>query len=143
MSERATWRERRRDAVTALAAADDKRRARETEQARAMLAEFVAQRRAAGVAPRPLRARVPGRRTTYRTGLTGWYLRANRSLAVGEDAAFYILYVPPSTMARIRGVTIEPSDPPLVVGRGARDGESIDLAELLRRAQAVVRRSDA
>ena len=134
MSERATWRERRRDAATALAAADDKRRARETEQARALLAEFVRQRRAAGAAPTLLRARVPGRRTTYRTGLSGWYLRANRSLAVGEDGSFYILDVAPSLAARIRGLTVEPSDPPLVVGRGARDGESIELAELLRRA---------
>lgn len=134
MSDRATWRANRRDAVTALAAADDRRRARESERARAMLAEFVAGRRAAGAAPVPLRARIPGRRTTYRTGLSGWYLRANRSLAVGEDGSFYILDVPPSLRARLRGVTVEPADPPLVVGRGARDGETIELAELLRRA---------
>lgn len=134
MSDRTTWRDRRRDAVIARAAADDRRRARETEQARAMLAEFVTGQRAAGVAPQPLRARVPVRRTTYRTGLTGWYLRANRSLAVGVDGSFYILDVPPSLVARVRGVTVEPSDPPLVVGRGARDGEAIELAELLRRA---------
>lgn len=101
-----------------------------------MLAEFVAGQRAAGVAPQPLRARVPGRGKSYRTGLTGWYLRKNRSLAVGEDGSYYILDVPPSLVARFRGVTIEPSDPPLVVGRGARDGESIELAELLRRARA-------
>lgn len=134
MSDRAEWREQRRDAVTALAAADDRRRAREAEQARAMLAEFVAGQRDAGVAPEPLRARVPGRRTTYRTGLSGWYLRVNRSIAVGEDGSFYILDVPAGLRARLRGVTLEPSDPPLVVGRGARDGESIELAELLRRA---------
>lgn len=137
MSDRGSWQRRRRDAVTSLAAADDRRRARETAQARALLAEFVAERRAAGIAPIPLRARVPGRRTTYRTGLTGWYLRTNRSLAVGADGSFYILDVPPSLVARVRGVTVEPSDPPLVVGRGARDGEAIELAELLRRARAV------
>lgn len=134
MSDPATWREQRRDAVTGLAAADDRRRARENEWARAMLAEFVAGQRAAGVPPQRLRARVPGRGTTYRTGVTGWYLRTNRSLAVGVDGAFYILDVPPRLTARVRGVTVEPSDPPLVVGRGARDGETIELAELLRRA---------
>lgn len=138
MSDRATWQQRRREAVTALAAADDRRRAREIERARAMLADFVAQCRAAGAPPTPLRARVPGRRATYRTGLTGWYLRANRSLAVGEDGSFYILDVPPSLASRIRGVTVEPSDPPLVVGRGARDGETIELAELLQRARDAV-----
>jgi len=35
--------------------------------------------------------------------------------------------------ARLRGVTVEPQDPPLQVGRGARDGESIDLDALLAR----------
>ena len=79
-------------------------------------------------------ARVPGRRTTYRTERTGWYVRQNRSLAIGADGGFYVLDVPASVKSRMFGATVVPSDPPLVVGRGARDGESIDLAELLRRA---------
>ena len=84
-----------------------------------------------GEAPVPLRARAAGRRTTYRTGLAGWYLRRNKTLAIGVDGTFLILDVPPSARACFRGTHVAPSDPPLVVGRGARDGESIDLADLL------------
>jgi hypothetical protein len=93
-----------------------------------------------GEVPVRLRARVAGRRTTYRTGHLGWYVRRNRTLAVGEDGSFLILEVPASLRSRIGGVDIAPSDPPLVVGRGARDGETIDLADLLaQRLETPVR----
>ncbi|MBE9937819.1 hypothetical protein G8C60_01520, partial [Cellulosimicrobium cellulans] len=61
----------------------------------------------------------------------GWYLRRNHSVAVGEDGEFYVLSVPGGVRARLRGVAVEPSDPPLVLGKGGRDGESIDLADAL------------
>jgi hypothetical protein len=51
---------------------------------------------------------------------------------VGEDGSFYILSVPGGLRARFTGVTVPPSDPPLVVGAGGRDGESIPLPDLLR-----------
>jgi len=79
-----------------------------------------------------LRAQVVGTNTSYRTDLTGWYLRRNRSLAVDVEGNFYILGVPASLKARVAGVRVAPSDPPLIVGQGARDGESLPLAELLR-----------
>lgn len=34
-------------------------------------------------------------------------------------------------MARLTGVKLQPTDPPLVVGRGGRDGETGDLREFL------------
>ena len=38
---------------------------------------------------------------------------------------------PTSAVARLRGPRLAPSDPPLVVGLGGRDGESMPLADLL------------
>lgn len=126
--------ERRRDrdeAVAARAAAEDRRRATERARAQALVDDFVRAMRERGEPPVPLRARAAGRRATYRTDRVGWYVRRNKALAVGQDGSFLILDVPASLGARVRGVTITPSDPPLVVGRGARDGEAIDLADLL------------
>ena len=42
-----------------------------------------------------------------------------------------MLSTPSSVAARLTGVTLTPSDPPMELGRGARDGESIPLAEAL------------
>jgi hypothetical protein len=39
---------------------------------------------------------------------------------------------PTSVRSLLRGTTLAPSDPPLVVGAGGRDGESIPLPDLLR-----------
>jgi hypothetical protein len=96
------------------------------------LAEFVRVMKERGVEPRPLRASVAGSGTSYRTDVTGWYLRRNRSLGADTDGNFYILGVPASLKARLLGVRILPSDPPLTVGLGARDGESMPLEQLLR-----------
>jgi hypothetical protein len=127
-----SWREERRQAAAEHAAALERKKAAETAQARALLTDFIATLRERGVQPEPLRAQVVGSNASYRTNLTGWYLRRNRSLAVDIDGNFYILGVPPSLKARVAGVHVQPSDPPLVVGQGARDGESMPLAELLR-----------
>ncbi|NUR94485.1 MAG: hypothetical protein HOV67_04405 [Kribbellaceae bacterium] len=127
-----SWREERRQAAVEHAAALERKKAAETAQARALLTDFIATLRERGVEPEPLRAQVVGSSASYRTDLTGWYLRRNRSLAVDVDGNFYILGVPASLKSRVAGVHVEPSDPPLVVGQGARDGESMPLADLLR-----------
>ena len=101
-------------------------------RARELLLDFVKTMNERGVGPEALRAQVVGSNASYRTDLTGWYLRRNRSLAVDVDGNFYILGVPASLKSRVAGVHVPPSDPPLVVGQGARDGESMPLAELLR-----------
>ena len=126
------WQQRRRDAAAEPAATLERRRAAETEEARVLVDEFVAQARAQGLRTSRLLARAHNGRSLYRTGITGWYLKRNGSLAVGEDGAFYILSSPTSLTARLRGVTVQPSDPPLAVGVGARDGESMPLRELIR-----------
>jgi hypothetical protein len=127
-----SWREERRQAAVEHAAALERRKASETAQARQLLTDFIATLKERGVEPEPLRAQVVGTNTSYRTSLTGWYLRRNRSLAVDVEGNFYILGVPASLKARVAGVHVVPSDPPLIVGQGARDGESLPLAELLR-----------
>lgn len=126
------WREQRREAVQAHAEALARKQAAETERARALVAEFVAAMRAAGIPVHPLRARADGGTVTYRTGVRGWYVRRNHAMAVGEDGAFYLLDVPRSVAARLTGATLTPSDPPLQAGVGARDGESMPLEQLLR-----------
>jgi len=128
----ASWRRQRQEAVTARAAALDRQRAREIVEAQALIDEFVRGLQERGVAPGQLRARVPDRRLTYRTPHAGWYIRRNKSLAIGAGGEFYILDVPASLRSRLFGADVRPSDPPLTVGRGARDGESIGLADLLR-----------
>ena len=78
-----------------------------------------------------------GRRSTpvsrVKTDKRGWYLRKNQSVAVGEDGGYYILTVPGGLKERLRGVQLRPSPPPLIVGKGGRDGETGDLAEFLAR----------
>jgi hypothetical protein len=127
------WQRRRRHAVTVHAEAQERRRAAEASQARSMVADFVRKARERGLPAERLAARPYTGRGRYRTGLRGWYLKADRSMAVSEDGAFYLLGVPASLRARFTGVTLEPHDPPLVVGQGGRDGESIPLATLLER----------
>jgi hypothetical protein len=132
MTGEASWREQRREAVQAHADALARKQAAETERARALVAEFVAAMRSAGIEAGPLRARAGDGAVTYRTGLRGWYVRRNRAMAVGEDGSFYLLDVPRSAAARLTGAKVTPSDPPLQAGVGARDGESMPLERLLR-----------
>jgi hypothetical protein len=132
MGDGSDWPRRRREAFTAHAAALDRQRATETTRARALLAGFVREMVERGLPPERLRARVPDRRTTYRTNLTGWYLRRNRSLAVSVAGELYLLDTSPSLRGWLLPVRLRPIDPPLRVGVGARDGESIPLERLLR-----------
>jgi hypothetical protein len=128
--------ERRRE-LTERAAyhADVKRRRGEEESAKAqvLIDRFVADAKEAGLPTEELTARPwsgPGR---YRTGLVGWYLRANRSVGVSIDGKYYVLVVPPVRLGRWRTVHVEPTPPPLIVGKGAGDGEVFDLDVLLRK----------
>ena len=123
-----------RDNAERLAELADLRRRGEAAAASKLLQQFVADAVAAGITPGPLVVRRPGRRRRIRTDRTGWYLRRDHSLAVTQDGDFVVLNPPLPWHAGLRGpVSVPASDPPLVVGRGGRDGDSIDLAELLRR----------
>ena len=131
MQDTSDWSAQRRAAAGAHAARAARIREAETVRAREKVAAFVAEARHRGLVTVPLLARSGDRKGTYRTGLTGWYLTRNGSLAVSEDGGYYVLSCPPSLLGRLRGVTLVPTDPPLQVGAGARDGESIALDVLL------------
>ena len=131
--DRAAWLEQRRQAVDGHAAALDAGRAAEAEKAAALLAGFVRRATERGLTPAVLSAQSFNGRATYRTKLRGWYLKSNRSVAVGTDGRFYALTVPSSLRARFTGADVEPSTPRLVIGAGGRDGETMPLAELLER----------
>lgn len=130
------WRARQAQDAAARARHLDAQRAAEGAQARVILDEFVAEAIRRGLPTVPLRARSRDGRWTYRTPLRGWYLRRNQTVAATPDGSFYLLVVPAGFAGVLRGVTPEPSDPPLILGKGARDGESIDLADALTRVLA-------
>lgn len=126
--------ERRREAVEFQVQQQARNQARETEQARALIERFVQDAQAAGLPTQELKAvDADGRR--YRTGVQGWLLRRNGTSGIGHDGSFYLLGFAGGTGARlsalVRGAPLHASDPPLVMGRGGRDGESIPLADLL------------
>ena len=126
------WKERRREAAAEHAATLDRKGAAETGEARALVDDFVTQATSRKLRTSSLLARAHNGRSRYRTGLTGWYLKRNGSLAVSEHGDFYIMSATSSLRSRLTGTTLAPSDPPLAVGVGARDGESMPLKELLR-----------
>ncbi|UZN04476.1 hypothetical protein [Cellulomonas sp. S1-8] len=132
----AQWRAQRREAAAAHAAALAGRQRAESTRARALIAQFVADARAGSVAPVRLHVRSYDGRARYRTPLEGWYLRRDETVGVDTAGEFYVLTAPPSLVARFRGVRPEPQDPPLVIGAGGKDGESIDLPDALARVLA-------
>ena len=131
--ERAAWQERRRQAVAGHAAALAAGRAAEAGEAGALLDAFVRRAAERGLEPHPLVARSFDGRATYRTRVLGWYLKSNRSVAVGADGAYYVLTVRASLRARFTGADLAPSMPRLIVGAGGGDGETVPLAQLLDR----------
>ncbi len=127
--------ERRRE-LTERAAyhAEVQRRRSEEESAKAqvLIDRFVERATEAGVATEELTARPWSGSGRYPTGIVGWYLRRDGSVGVGRDGAFYVLIVPPVRFGRWRTVRVDPTPPPLVVGKGAGDGEVVDLDVLLQ-----------
>ena len=103
----------------------------ESAKAQVLVDMFLTEARAAGLKPESLQATLFDGKTV-KTDKSGWYIRKNRSLAVGDDGAFYILTVPGGWKERIRGVRLQSSPPPLEIGKGGRDGESGPLADFLR-----------
>src|SRR3954447_6196878 len=114
------------------AQAERLRREQEAAEAQVLIDRFVAQATEAGLPTEELTARPWSGRGRYRTGVVGWYLRRDRSVGVGVDGSFYLLAVPPVRFGRWRPAPVKPSPPPLQVGKGARDGESFALDDLLK-----------
>jgi len=111
-----------------LAAAQDRA---DSRQAQKLIDEFVAAANQKGIAPAPLRATLYTGQSV-KTDKVGWYLRKNKSLAIGEDGSYYVLTVPGGLRERLSGVKLKRTPPPLIVGKGGRDGESGDLADFLK-----------
>ncbi len=111
----------------------------ESVAAQKLIDQFLVDARAAGLTPEPLRATLFGGSAgaTARTDKTGWYLRNNRSVAVGEDGSYYVLVVAGGLVERLRGVQLTASPPPLVIGKGGKDGESGELVDYLRKRLAA------
>lgn len=128
-----SWAEQRTEAARLQAERLRERQDAEHVRAEAMLVEFVAAARGARLEPEPLVIRGYGGRGTARTPLRGWYLRTDRTAAVSDDGGFYVLTAPLTLLDRLRGVLPEPKRPPLVLGAGGKDGDSIELAVALER----------
>ncbi len=111
--------------------AQRRRSEQESAKAQVLVDRFVAQARQAGLATEELTARPWSGRGRYRTGVTGWYLLRDRSVGVGLDGSYYVLLVAPVPFGRWRTVRVAPTPPPLQVGKGARDGESVAIDALL------------
>ena len=58
-------------------------------------------------------------------------MKADKSMAVDRDGNFYLLTSPVSLKDRLVGTHPKSSEPPLILGKGGRDGEQIDLVEAL------------
>lgn len=125
------WSAQRREVIAAQEAALQRARQDEHERATARIRAAIARWREAGIEPVPLRALPYSGAGSIRTGLTGWYLKQDRSIAVDDEGNYYVMRVDGGLLSRLRGATPDPSPAPLVVGRGARDGETFDLDELL------------
>lgn len=136
LDDAARWRAQRREAAGAHAAALAARQRAESARARALITQFVADARRQGVAPVPLHVRSYDGAARYRTPLEGWYLRRDGTVGVDTAGEFYVLTAPSSLVARFRGVRPLPQDPPLVIGAGGKDGESLDLPVALARVLA-------
>ena len=104
----------------------------EAAQAQVLIDDFVTRAKAKGIAPVPLRATLYTGQSV-KTDKVGWYLRKNETLAIGDDGAYYILTVPGGLKERLRGVHLEPSPPPMSVGKGGKDGDTGDLKDYLER----------
>jgi hypothetical protein len=130
------WAQQRKHAIDVHAADAARREQADTAAARAMIAEFLATASSRGLEPVGLTARSYDGRHRYRTGLRGWYLRADESVAIGVDGEFYVLSVPSSARNRISGARLAPARPRLVLGEGGRDGDRITLRALLDRLLA-------
>ncbi len=110
----------------------EQRQRAEHERAGRLLREFVAVARDRLPAER-LRVRGYGGRGSARSDVTGWYLRADQAAGVGTDGEFYILTAPLGLPDRLRGMSLQPSPAPMVLGAGGKDGDSIDLPDALER----------
>lgn len=105
----------------------------ESVAAQVLIDEFVATAAARGLNPEPLRALLMDG-TRVKSDQVGWYINKGQTLAIAPDGRFFKLLTTGGRFARFTGVKLTASLPPMVVGRGGRDGETGDLKDFLDRA---------
>lgn len=126
------WASGRREAAEELQRRLEERKRLESEKAQAIIDAFLASAQTDAVPPEPLmvKGRSGGR---AKTTLRGWYLKTDNSVAVATDGRFYVLTADLGLRERLRGYTPKPTPPPLIVGEGGGDGETIDMTDALQR----------
>lgn len=127
------WTERRREAAEEHADRLRRRQEAESARAQAMLDEFTAAALRAELPTTRLVVTGYGGRGRATSDIEGWYVRGDQSMGVGTDGKLYVLSAPLGVLDRLRGIHLTPIAPPLVLGAGGRDGDSIDLADALER----------
>jgi len=105
----------------------------ESIAAQELVDAFIAEAASRDLTPEPLRALLMDG-TRVKSDQVGWYVNKGRTLAIAPDGRFFQLLTTGGRLARFTGVKLTPSPPPLVVGRGGRDGETGDLKDFLARA---------
>lgn len=128
-----SWVDQRTEAAHEHRARLEARAQVEHAKAREIISRFMPVARERGLAPAPLRAKAYSGRGSARSNVSGWYLRHDSSVGLGDDGEFYVLSAPLGPFDRLTGVTLEPSPPPLVLGAGGKDGDSIALVDALER----------
>ena len=111
--------------------AQQRRADAESAKAQVFVDRFVARATDTGVPTEELTAAPWSGRGRYRTGVQGWYLKQDRSIGVGADGGYYVLVVAPQRFGQFRRISIDRTPPPLQVGKGGRDGDSVALDTLL------------
>jgi hypothetical protein len=129
----AQWRAEQAERANYHVQANRRRDEEESAKAQALIDRFVERATQAGLPTEELTARPWSGSGRYRTGVVGWFLRRNGSVGVATDGRFYVLNVAPVTLGRWRTVRIQPSPPPLIVGKGGGDGETFALDDLLEK----------
>lgn len=132
-----SWTEKRGEAALGKAEVLARKRHAETLAAAKLVREFAEQATAAGITPVRFTARTYDGNARYRTHIDGWYLKKDRSVGVSTDGRFYVLTAPRRLMSRFTGTHVEPAEPPLELGRGGRDGESMPMETALAKRLAA------
>ena len=96
-------------------AAQERREAAESVKAQVLIDRFVERANAAGLPTEELTASPWSGGGRYRTGVSGWYLKRNRSIGVSTDGGYYVLVVAPERFGRWRRVALA-ADPAAAPG---------------------------
>jgi len=121
----------RQEAARVRQALSDAHAKAESVAAQKLIDQFLIDIAERGIAPVPFKATTLDGHVV-KTDKTGWHLRQNHSIGIDVDGGYHVLTVPGGWMERLRGVKLTPTDPPLIVGRGGRDGETGELTEFLQ-----------